>query len=233
MKNKLAVVIPIYNEQDTIEQVLEIVKKLDFVKEIIAVNDGSTDNTKNILDQYQNDEKIKVIHKANGGKGTALREGFKYVTAEYVAVQDADLEYDPNDLEKMLEFAINKNVQVVYGNRFYDQGLFEWGKMNWKNAVGNKIILPGLVNFLYGQHIHDEATCYKMFKTELLQSIPLTCTRFEFCPEVTAKVAKKGTKIQEVPISYFPRNEEGGKKLNAVKDGIEAIWTLIKFRFIK
>ena len=208
---------------------------LPYVKEVIAVDDGSKDGTRQLLlDKYNNHPKVKVVlMKENGGKGAALREGFKHITAEYVVIQDADLEYDPNDLGKMLKVAIEKNADVVYGNRFEGEGMFEnWEKMNWKNAVGNKIVLPTLVNILYGQNIHDEATCYKMFKTSVLKSIKLVCTRFEFCPEVTAKVSKKGYKIVEVPISYFPRSVKGGKKLNALKDGLEAIWTLIKYRFI-
>jgi len=234
MNNKLSVVIPVYNEINTIEQVLAKVASLPYVKEIIAVDDGSKDGTQQLLtNKYNNDLKVKfVLMKENGGKGVALREGFKHITAEYVVVQDADLEYDPNDLGKMLQVAIEKNADVVYGNRFEGEKMFEnWKKMDWKNALGNKVVLPTLVNILYGQHIHDEATCYKMFKTSVLKSINLVCTRFEFCPEVTAKVSKKGYKIIEVPISYFPRSVKGGKKLNALKDGLEAIWTLVKYRF--
>ena len=236
MNNKLSVVIPVYNEEKTIEEVLEKVSNLYFVKEVIAVDDGSKDGTRELLTKkYANDAKIKVIlMKQNAGKGAALREGFKHITAEYMVVQDADLEYDPEDLEKMLTIAIEKQVDVVYGNRFDGQGMFQdWDKMDWKNALGNKVVLPALVNILYGQNIHDEATCYKMFKTSLLKSINLVCNRFEFCPEVTAKISKKGYKIVEVPISYYPRSIKGGKKLNALKDGLEAVWTLVKYRFVE
>jgi len=236
MNNKLSVVIPVYNEINTIEQVLEKVSSLPYVKEVIAVDDGSTDGTRELLSEnYDVDPKIKVVlMQQNGGKGTALREGFKHITAEYIVVQDADLEYDPNDLGKMLQVAIETQADVVYGNRFEGEGIFEnWQKMDWKNAIGNKVVLPTLVNIMYGQHIHDEATCYKMFKTDVLKSINLVCTRFEFCPEVTAKLSKKGYKIVEVPIKYFPRSIKGGKKLNALKDGLEAVWTLIKYRFVE
>ena len=236
MINKLSVVIPVYNEINTIENVLSKVASLPYVKEVITVDDGSKDGTRELLtSKYANDAKIKVIlMKQNAGKGAALREGFKHITAEYVVVQDADLEYDPEDLGKMLTVAIENNAVVVYGNRFEGEGMFEnWEKMDWKNALGNKVILPSLVNILYRQNIHDEATCYKMFKTDVLKSVKLVCTRFEFCPEVTAKISKKGYKIIEVPIKYFPRSIKCGKKLNALKDGLEAVWTLVKYRFFE
>lgn len=228
---KLSIVVPAYNESGTIEKVVDVISGLDINKELIIVNDGSTDETKAILEKLKKKYKdIMVIHKKNGGKGTALREGFKYVTGEYTVVQDADFEYDPNDLITMLDFAIKNDADVIYGNRFATKRFFEG--MDWKNFIGNNVILPALASILYGQIIHDEATCYKMFKTDVLKSIPLVCDRFEFCPEVTAKVRKKGYKIYEVPILYFPRPMNAGKKLNALKDGLEAIWTLIKYRFV-
>lgn len=164
----------------------------------------------------------------NGGKGTALREGFKYVTGEYTVVQDADFEYDPQDLVKMFDLALKDDLDVVYGNRFASKRFYEG--MDWKNFLGNNILLPLTASLLYGQYVPDEATCYKMFKTEILKSIKLECKRFEFCPEITAKVSKKGYKIVNVPISYFPRTTNSGKKLNALKDGWEAMWTLFKYR---
>lgn len=231
IKQKLSIVVPAYNESGTIEKVVDVLESLNINKEIIIINDGSTDETKKKLDELS--EKyidLIVIHKPNGGKGTALREGFLHVTGEYTVVQDADFEYDPHDLVTMLGFAVKNNADVVYGNRFANKRFFEG--MDWKNFLGNNVVLPVLASILYGQIINDEATCYKMFRTSVLKSIPLYCNRFEFCPEVTAKVRKKGYKIYEVPILYFPRTTNAGKKLNALKDGLEAVWTLIKYRFV-
>src|SRR3990167_852673 len=151
------------------------------------------------------------------------------IKTEIIVVQDADFEYDPNDLITMFEFALDNDVDVVYGNRFSSKRFYKG--MDWKNFLGNNIVLPLVASLLYGQYIPDEATCYKMFRTSVLKSIPLVCKRFEFCPEVTAKVRKKGYRIYNIPIKYMPRTTNAGKKLNALKDGIEAISTLLRFRF--
>ena len=198
---------------------------------MIIIDDGSTDGTRTLLDTYSKSNKgIKVIlMEQNGGKGTALKEGFTHVTGDYTVVQDADFEYDPNDLITMFEFALDNDVDVVYGNRFSSKRFYKG--MDWKNFLGNNIVLPLVASLLYGQYIPDEATCYKMFRTSVLKSIPLVCKRFEFCPEVTAKVRKKGYRIYNIPIKYMPRTTNAGKKLNALKDGIEAISTLLRFRF--
>lgn len=227
---KLSIVIPVYNEEDTIEKVIKEVDQLKIDKEIIAVNDGSRDKSAEILDKIaRRCKRLKVVHKKNGGKGSALKEGFLHVTGDYTVVQDADLEYNPEDLVTMFNYALKNDVDVVYGNRFSKRRFIEG--MDWKNFLGNNLILPILASILYGQIIHDEATCYKMFRTSLLKSIKLNCTRFEFCPEVTAKVRKRGFTIHEIPINYYPRSLKGGKKLHALKDGLEAVWTLLKYRF--
>ena len=232
MKNvkKLSIVIPAYNESKSIKKVIDQLLDLKIEKEIIVVNDGSTDGTKEILEKLPKNRKIRIIHKPNEGKGSALREGFKYANGDYTVVQDADFEYDPLDLVKMFQFAVKENIDVVYGNRFSSKRFYSG--MDWKNFLGNNIILPLVASLLYGQIINDEATCYKMFKTSVLKSIKLNCMRFEFCPEVTAKIKKKGYKIYEVPIHYKPRTTNAGKKLNAIKDGLEAIYTLFKYRFM-
>lgn len=231
MSKKLSIVIPVYNEAGSVLKVLDSLKELPIETEVIVVDDGSTDGTRTLLDTYsKSNKKIKVIlMEQNGGKGTALKEGFKHVTGDYTVVQDADFEYDPNDLITMFKFAQNNNVDVVYGNRFSSKRFYEG--MDWKNFLGNNVVLPLVASLLYGQYIPDEATCYKMFRTSVLKSIPLVCKRFEFCPEVTAKIRKKGYRIYNIPIKYMPRTTNAGKKLNALKDGMEAISTLLRFRF--
>ena len=229
---KLSIVIPVYNEVSSILEVLHSIENLDIDKEIVVVDDGSTDGTREILRKYgdENPNSKVILMGKNGGKGTALREGFKHVTGDYTVIQDADFEYDPKDLVMMLNFALETDADVVYGNRFANKRFYEG--MDWKNFLGNNVILPLMASILYTQYIPDEATAYKMFKTNILKSVSLVCKRFEFCPEVTAKVRKKGYKIYSVPIAYMPRTTNAGKKLKAVRDGAEAIWTLIKYRFV-
>lgn len=230
----LSVIIPVFNEKNTIEKILRKIDAVDlsalgFKKEIILVDDGSSDGTREILFRIQkqvNSPKI-IFHETNKGKGAAIRTGLSAVSGDYVIIQDADLEYDPSDYKKLLECALKNNAQVVYGSRRKGSG---------KQFSSFSFYLGGAVltlatNLLYGTNITDEATCYKLFKTEIMKNIPLKCERFEFCPEVTAKVAKKGIKIYEVPINYFPRHQNEGKKIKW-RDGVEALWILIKYRFI-
>lgn len=227
----LSIIVPVYNEIDTIEEVLKKVQKVPLKKEIIVVDDGSTDGTKEKLKDQKpktKDRNLKVIYKKrNEGKGTAIREGIKHVTGDYTVIQDADLEYDPNDFVKMLNAAQNNDADIVYGSRFTK--IKKYKGMAWKNFIAN-MLFAMMTNILYKAKITDEATCYKMFKTDVLKSVDLKCRRFEFCPEVTAKLSKKGYKICEVPISYFPRDVAAGKKIK-FKDGLETIWTLLKYRF--
>lgn len=229
--SKLSIVIPVYNEVSSVLEVLHSIEKLAIDKEIIIVDDGSTDGTRDVLKKYEGaSPKAKVIlMEKNGGKGTALREGFKHATGDYTVVQDADFEYDPKDLLIMFAYAQQHNADVVYGNRFATKRFYEG--MDWKNFLGNNVVLPIMASLLYGEYIPDEATCYKMIKTDVLKSIPLECKRFEFCPEITAKVRKRGYKIHHIPIKYFPRTTNAGKKLKALQDGMEAVWTLLKYRF--
>lgn len=222
---KLSVVIPIYNEKNTVEEVLRQVKQVDLEKQIIVVDDGSTDGTREILQQISDPEVKIIFQPKNFGKGAAIRRGLQEATGDYVIVQDADLEYDPKDFKRMLGPVFEKGAKVVYGNRF-------WQKVpgqTWKTKLA-RIILTGLTNLLYGAGIHDEATCYKLFKTDVIKSLDLQANRFEFCPEVTAKVRRRGLKIFEVPISYRPRGDEAGKKIK-FRDGLTAIWTLLRYRF--
>jgi len=225
---KLSIIIPVYNEKESIEKLIEKVKavKLGKIKkEIIIIDDFSTDGSREILKKIK-DKQIKVIfHNENKGKGYAIRTGLKQVTGDIVIIQDADLEYDPEDYKKLIKPIIEKQVKVVYGSRIL-------GNNNYSALsffLGGKL-LTFIANLLYNIKISDEPTCYKVFKTEVIKNLNLECERFEFCPEVTAKIAKKGYKIKEIPISYYPRNKKQGKKINW-KDGLEAIWTLIKYKF--
>jgi len=228
----LSILMPAYNEESTIEEILRRIQKSDIKhikKEIVIVDDGSKDNTAKIVKRLMKKWKnIKFIqHKKNQGKGAAMRTAIKHASGDIAIVQDADLEYDPNDYWRVIEPIVNGSAQVVYGSRRLEK--------QHKKHSGFLFFLGGwsltwITNILYLIRITDEATCYKAFKLNLLKSIPLACKRFEFCPEVTAKVAKRGIKIKEVPISYYPRSVEEGKKIN-YKDWFEAVFTLIKYRF--
>lgn len=231
---KLSIIIPVYNEGKTLEallrKVIEVQLVHDIRKELIIVNDCSKDNSEEITLKFIADHPDIEIrydkHNVNSGKGMAIRTALKQVTGDYVVIQDADLEYDPEDYNVLLEYLITNNEKVVYGSRF----------LNKNNDHYSKVFLWGgrlvsfVTNILYGQSLTDEPTCYKMFDAQLIQSIPLNCTRFEFCTEVTAKVSKKGYKIREIPINYYPRKMEEGKKLKWY-DGLEAVWSLLRYRF--
>jgi len=229
---KLSIIIPVFNEKNTISQILEKVENVDFgiEKEIIIVDDFSLDGTRDILKNYE--EKYKIVyHERNYGKGRALRNGFKHVSGDWVVIQDADLEYDPSDLKNLLEKIKEPDVFVVYGSRRLHHNYLEARKSGHVLALGG-IFMSWQTNLLYGTEITDEPTCYKMFRADLLPGLDLKCERFEFCPELTAKIAKKGIKIHEVPINYYPRHKNEGKKINW-KDALEAVWTLLKYRFKK
>lgn len=227
---KLSIVIPVFNEKKTVAQILDKLEKADLGadKEIIIVDDFSADGTRKILKSYE-DKYIVIYHAENHGKGRALRSGFAVAKGDVIVVQDADLEYDPNDFMAMLAKMAKDGAQVVYGSRRLNHSYFKRRHSGHIFALGG-IFLTWLTNFLYGTNITDEPTCYKMIKADLLRSIDLKCERFEFCPEITAKIAKRRIKIHEVPINYYPRHKDEGKKIN-FKDAIEAVWTLVKYRF--
>ena len=235
LRLKLSVIIPIYNEYNNIDEVISRINAVKMPRDVselqlILVDDGSVDGTTEKLEKYK-DEKTMVVHESriNFGKGTATRIGLTYATGDLVLIQDADLEYDPNDYPKLLEPVLNNGAEVVFGSRFLGKKSRLEG-MALKNWFIN-IFLRIMTNTLYGSKITDEATAYKLFKTDILKEINLKSKRFEFCPEVTAKVLKRGHKIHEVPISYKGRTVEEGKKIKW-QDGIEAIWTLLKYRFV-
>jgi dolichol-phosphate mannosyltransferase len=223
---KLSVIIPCYNEEATIASALEAVLAVDLPKEIIVVDDGSTDRTREIAESYAGHGEIKVIvMPANRGKGSAIREALGQVTGDIVMIQDADLEYDPQQIPKLIAPIVDGETDVVYGSRF----LGSIKGMRLPNLIANRI-LAWLAGLLFRARITDEATCYKAFRAETIISLDLKCKRFEFCPEVTAKLLKRGVKILELPISYVGRTAAQGKKIGW-RDGLEAIWTLVKYRF--
>jgi glycosyltransferase involved in cell wall biosynthesis len=239
---RLSVIIPVYNEQKTIETLIKRVLKVDIDKEIIVVDDFSTDGTRELLES-ECDGRLRILyHDRNMGKGFAIRTALDHVKGDIVLIQDADLEYDPNEYHKLLDPIINGKTKVVYGSRFYKVSvtrfIASWIARSLKERpfellyIGNFIgiqILNFLVYVLYHIKITDEATCYKVFDKSVISDITLKCRRFEFCPEFTAKVIKKGYKIYEVPISYSPRPNLEGKKITW-RDGLWAIYTLIKYR---
>ena len=224
----LDVIIPIYNEENTLEEVIEKVLASPLHPTIIAVDDGSSDGTREILKRHGGNERVRVAsHERNLGKGAAVRTGIGLATGDIVLVQDADLEYDPDDFGAILAQFEDPDVQVVYGSR----------RLKPSNPICSSMFLLGgatltwFTNLLYGTGITDEPTCYKAFRRELLQSLPLRCSRFEFCPEVTAIVARRGIRIREVPISYSPRSRAEGKKIG-LRDWFEAVYTLLRYRFL-
>src|SRR5579872_333040 len=226
---KVSILIPVYNEFRTLPQVLQRVVDAPLPegceKEIIIVDDGSTDGTTELLQQYKNSPLMLVHHSVvNFGKGAALRVGIAKASGDIILIQDGDLEYDPNDYPKLLEPICAGKAEVVYGSRF----LQTFEGMKWANWLANRILTVA-ANILFAAKITDEATAYKAFRADVMKSLDLKCLRFEFCPEVTAKVRRLGFQIHEVPIYYNPRSILEGKKIRW-NDGVEALWTLLKYR---
>ncbi len=231
---KLSVIIPVYNEKSTIAEIIDRVKAVDIPKEIIVVDDGSRDGTTEVLkEKYAGDDVIKVhTSLINIGKGAAVRVGIEYATGEITIIQDADLELNPGEYHQIIEPIEKDEADVVYGSRFLGRGYFmHYRSIPFASRFANWL-LAFTVRLYWGVKITDEATSYKAFRTSLLKSIPLKCTGFEFCPEVTAKVLNRKKKIVEVPISYHPRTVAEGKKVQW-KDGIKALWNLFKYRFLE
>lgn len=226
----LSILIPVFNEEGTIARLIEAVRRVDIGdvrKEIVVVDDGSSDGTVAALEKVP--DIVLLRHGKNRGKGAAIRTAIGQATGDVIIIQDADMEYDPGDYPSLIQPILDGQAKVVYGSRrLRKTNKQHSGIFFFFGGVG----LTLLTNILYpGAHITDEPTCYKTFDGDLLRSIPLKCDRFEFCPEVTAKVLKRGHRIVEVPISYFPRHSDEGKKIK-LRDGIEAIWTLLKYRFV-
>lgn len=227
---KLSVVMPVFNEVRTVEEIVARVQSAPFEKEIIIIDDCSTDGTVNVLRKIADQSKnIRVFyHDRNRGKGAALRTGFAGLTGDVVIIQDADLEYDPREYPKMLEPILDGRADVVYGSRFLGgphRVMFFW------HYVGNQF-LTLLSNMMSNLNLTDMETCYKAFRREVLKDLTLKSDRFGFEPEFTLKVAKRKFRIYEVPISYSGRTYEEGKKINW-KDGVAAIFAIIRFRFME
>ena len=221
----VSVIVPVYNEVHHLEELLQAVLTSPVKKEVIIVDDGSTDGTREKLLALPPREDVTIVfHERNCGKGASIRTALAYARGEYVLIQDSDLEYDPRDYPALLGPLRQGKANVVYGVRpdRPERGL--------RFFLGAKL-LTHLTNLLYGAGIHDEATCYKVFRRQLLAQLGLECRRFEFCPEVTSKLCRMGEKIEEVPISYNPRSAEEGKKIRH-SDGWLAIWTLIRYRLL-
>ncbi len=227
---KLSIIIPVFNEEKTIEELINSVIKAPLPEaikdtEIIIVNDCSSDNTLNILKSLNND-KIKIIsHSKNQGKGAAIRTGINNITGDIILIQDADLEYDPNEYPNLLDPIIRDKADVVYGSRFLGSGphrvVYYW------HFIGNNI-LTTISNMFTNINLTDMETCYKVFKKNIIEQIEIKENRFGFEPEITAKIAKLKCRIYEVGISYYGRTYDEGKKINW-KDGVHAIWCILKY----
>jgi len=220
----VSIIVPVYNEIANLDALLMAIYESPVHKEIVIVDDGSTDGTREKLRSMPLADDVTVVfHERNCGKGGAIRTALRYARGEYILIQDSDLEYDPRDYPALLRPLRENHANVVYGVRPNrpERGL--------RFFLGAKF-LTLLTNLLYRAGIHDEATCYKVFRRSLLSQLDLQCRRFEFCPEVTAKLCRMGEKIAEVPISYTPRSTGEGKKIR-YSDGWLAIWTLLRYRF--
>ena len=223
----LTVIVPVFNEVSSLEMILKRVAESEYSKQIIVVDDGSTDGSAEEIARLENPPEVEALyHDKNRGKGAAIRTALEHAVGKFTIIQDADLEYDPDDYPKLIKPLLADEADVVYGSRYLNaasgfagRARFDWGVK----------LLNVVVRVLYGVKVTDEATCYKAFSTRALQSMDLECERFEFCPEVTAKTCLLKLRLKEVPISYSPRSTLEGKKIR-LKDGIEALKTLWKYR---
>jgi glycosyltransferase involved in cell wall biosynthesis len=226
---KISVVIPVFNENETIREIYDTVKAVDIDKEIILVDDFSSDGTRQILQSLADDSTKVLMHDRNMGKGAALRTGFGQATGDIVIIQDADLEYDPGQYHKLIQPILDNKADVVYGSRFvtgdYRRVLFFW------HSLGNKF-LTLLSNMLTNLNLTDMETCYKVFRREVLEKITIEENRFGFEPEITAKIAKLKVRIYEIGISYSGRTYKEGKKIGW-KDGISALRCILKYNLLR
>ena len=223
-KSKLSIVIPVYNEKNTIDEIVRRVQNVEFEKEIIIVDDCSNDGTRDKINRIGGNNIKKLFHEENKGKGAALRTGFQHVTGDIVIIQDADLEYNPKEYSNLIEPILDGRADVVYGSRFLGgphRVMFFW------HYVGNKI-LTTLSNMMTNLNLTDMETCYKVFKANVIKDINIRSNRFGFEPEITAKLAKKKCVIYELPVSYSGRDYMEGKKIGW-KDGVVALYCIARF----
>jgi len=225
----LSVIVPVYNEAATVVAALERLVAVPIAKQVVVVDDGSTDESTELIQSFaKNHPEVEVVrHETNRGKGAAIHTALPHLRGAYSVIHDADLEYDPNDLLRLLQAARERKVRVVYGSRILGGRLISYRRYYWGGRL-----LSLVASILYGQWITDESTCYKLLETSLLQSLPLKEKRFGFCAEVTALVRRLGERILEVPISYTPRSMEEGKKIRWT-DGLRALWILLRERFAR
>jgi glycosyltransferase involved in cell wall biosynthesis len=232
----LTIIVPIYNEKEFLKSIFNKLFKIKIKKlQIIIVDDGSNDGTTEILKKfYLKNKKINkiIFHKKNSGKGSAIKSAQKYIKEKYVVIQDADLEYNPNDLVKIYNYIKKNKIKVVYGSRVLNKNKYQ----NTKNfthliRIWGNIFLTSVSNFINNQNLTDAHTCYKMFETKIFKKINLKEKGFAFCPEVTTKLSKKQYKIKEIPISYKGRTYDKGKKITSI-DGLIALFCLIKYRLV-
>ena len=224
---RLSVVVPCYNERATVELVLRRVREIPVEVEVIVVDDGSTDGTPDVLTELTDLIDVLIVHPENKGKGNALRAGFSRVSGHVVAVQDADLEYDPSELPGLLGPIVDGEADAVYGSRFAG-GLHR--AQYFRHALGNRV-LTFLSNLFTNLNISDMETCYKLVRSDLLRTLPLTADRFGIEPEITARLAQAGARVYELPISYHGRSYEDGKKIGW-RDGVSAIWWIVRYNLI-
>lgn len=230
---KLTIIIPVYNEIKTIEKLIQKILKINIKKQLIIVDDGSSDGTELVLKKYKNKISKLIIHKKNLGKGAAIKSGQKYIKGKYIGIQDADLEYDPRDLKKIVNEMDKRNLKVMYGSRVLKKNKFK-NTQNFTHIIriwGN-IFLTKVSNFINKQKLTDAHTCYKVFDSNIFKKIKLKEKGFSFCPEITSKISMMNIDIKEFPINYIGRTYEQGKKITAL-DGLDALYVLTKYRYFK
>lgn len=228
---KLTIIIPVYNEIKTIEKLINKILKLNIKKQVIVVDDGSSDGTQFILKNFKKKIDKLIIHNKNRGKGAAIKSAQKFVKGKYVGIQDADLEYNPKDLEKIVSEMEKKKYDIIYGSRVLNKSMFK-NTQNFTHVIriwGN-IFLTKVSNYLNGQNLTDAHTCYKVMNSRIFKMIKLKEKGFSFCPEITTKLSLMNLDIKEFPINYSGRTYEQGKKITAF-DGLDALFVLVKYRF--